>query len=35
MKAVYHVERGLDKLSDGRVNLTFSTGQVILVLPKV
>ena len=30
MKNVYHVVRGLNKLSDGRVNPTFSTGQVIL-----
>ena len=30
MKNVYHVDRGLNKLSDGRVNPTFSTGQVIL-----
>ena len=30
MKNVYHIERGLHKLSDGRVNPTYSTGQVIL-----
>ena len=30
MKNVYHLERGLNKLSDGRVNPIFSTGQVIL-----
>ena len=30
MKNVYHLERGLNKLSDGRVNPTYSTGQVIL-----
>ena len=30
MKKVYHVDRGLNKLSDGRVNPTYSTGQVIL-----
>jgi len=30
MKNVYHVDRGLNKLSDGRVNPTYSTGQVIL-----
>lgn len=30
MKAVYHLERGLNKLSYGRVNPTYSTGQVIL-----
>ncbi len=24
MKNVYHVERGLNKLTDGRVNLTYS-----------
>jgi hypothetical protein len=30
MKNVYHINRGLNKLSDGRVNPTYSTGQVIL-----
>ena len=30
MKNVYHVDRGVNKLSDGRVNPTYSTGQVIL-----
>lgn len=30
LKDVYHIERGLNKLSDGRVNPTYSTGQVIL-----
>jgi len=30
MKNVYHLDRGLNKLSDGRVNPTYSTGQVIL-----
>jgi hypothetical protein len=30
MRNVYHVDRGLNKLSDGRVNPTYSTGQVIL-----
>jgi len=30
MKNIYHIERGLNKLSDGRVNPTYSTGQVIL-----
>ena len=30
MKNVYHVDRGLYKLSDGRVNPTYSTGQVAL-----
>jgi len=30
MKNVYHIELGLNKLSDGRVNPTYSTGQVIL-----
>jgi hypothetical protein len=29
MKNVYHIDRGLNKLSDGRVNPTYSTGQVI------
>ena len=30
MKNVYHIDRGLNKLSDGRVNSTYSTGQVVL-----
>ena len=30
IKNVYHIENGLNKLSDGRFNLTYSTGQVIL-----
>jgi len=30
IKNVYHLDRGLNKLSDGRVNPTYSTGQVIL-----
>ena len=30
MKNVYHLDRGLNKLSDGRVNPTYSTGQVIM-----
>jgi len=30
MRNVYHVDLGLNKLSDGRVNPTYSTGQVIL-----
>lgn len=30
MKNVYHLERSLNKLSDGRVNPTYSTGQIIL-----
>jgi len=30
IKNVYHIERGLSKLSDGRVNPTYSTAQVIL-----
>ena len=30
MRTVYHLERGLNKLSDGRVNPTYSTGQAIL-----
>jgi len=30
MKSVYHIQRGLNKLSDGRVNPTYSTGKVIL-----
>ncbi|MDR3600333.1 MAG: transposase [Desulfosporosinus sp.] len=30
MKNVYYLERGLNKLSDGRVNPTYSIGQVVL-----
>jgi len=30
MKNVYHIKRGLNKLSDGRVNPTYSTAQVVL-----
>ena len=30
MRNVYHVDRGLNKLSDGRTKPTYSTGQVIL-----
>ncbi|MDR3601449.1 MAG: hypothetical protein P4L49_13375 [Desulfosporosinus sp.] len=30
MKNVYHVDRGLNKLSDGRINPTYSTAQVIM-----
>ncbi|TGE31020.1 hypothetical protein [Desulfosporosinus sp. Sb-LF] len=30
MRNVYHVDRRLNKLSDGRVNPTYRTGQVIL-----
>ncbi|WP_088185768.1 hypothetical protein [Desulfosporosinus sp. FKA] len=30
MKNVYQIDRGLNKLSDRRVNPTYSTGQVIL-----
>lgn len=30
IKNVYQIERGLNKLSDGRVNPTYSTGQVVL-----
>lgn len=30
MKNVYHIKRGLNRLSDGRVNPTYSTGQVIM-----
>jgi len=26
MKNVYHIQHGLNKLSDGRVNPTYSTG---------
>lgn len=30
IKNVYHIEKGLNKLSDGRVNPKYSTGQVVL-----
>ncbi|WP_243450467.1 hypothetical protein [Desulfosporosinus sp. Sb-LF] len=30
MKNVYHIDNGLNKLTDGRVNPTYSTGQVVL-----
>ena len=30
MKNVYHLDRGLNKLSDGRVNPTYSTGKVVM-----
>jgi len=30
MKDVYDIEYGLNKLSDGRINPTYSTGKVIL-----
>jgi len=30
MKNVYHIEHGLNKLSDERINPTYSTGQVIM-----
>ncbi len=30
MKNVYQIYHGLNKLSDGRVNPTYNTGQVIL-----
>jgi len=33
MKNSYHFERGLTKLSDGRINPTYSTSQVIMILP--
>ena len=35
MKNVYHIERGFNKLTDGRVNPTYSTGQVILPVVSV
>lgn len=35
MKNVYHVERGLNKLTDGRANSTYSTGKVIMPMPFV
>ena len=31
-KNVYHIDNGINKLTDGRVNPTYSTGQVILPL---
>ncbi len=33
MKNVYQIERGLNKLIDGRVNPTYSAGQVVLPVP--
>jgi predicted transposase YbfD/YdcC len=30
LKNVYHIERGLNKLSDGRTNPTYSTGKVVM-----
>ena len=32
MKNVYHIENGLNKLSDGRVNPTYKTAQVITLV---
>ncbi|SPF52862.1 conserved hypothetical protein [Candidatus Desulfosporosinus infrequens] len=32
MKYVYHLKRGLNKLSDGRVNLTYSIGVKLFYL---
>ena len=32
MKNVYHIENGLNKLSDGRVNPTYNTAQVITLV---
>ena len=32
MKNVYHIENGLNKLSDGRVNPTYNTAQVIALV---
>jgi hypothetical protein len=32
VKNVYHIERGLNKLTDGRVKPTYKTGQIILPL---
>jgi len=31
-KNVYNIDRGINKLTDGRVNPTYNTGQVILPL---
>ena len=30
LKNVYHIERGLNKLSDGRTNPTYCTGKVVM-----
>jgi hypothetical protein len=35
MKNVYHIERGNDKLSDGRKNPKYKTAQVIIPIPDV
>jgi len=32
MKKVYHIENGLNELSDGRVNPTYDTAQVITLV---
>jgi len=32
MKSVYHIENGLNKLSDGRVNPTYNKAQVITLV---
>lgn len=32
MKNVYHIENGLKKLSDGRINPTYKTGKVVLLV---
>jgi hypothetical protein len=32
MKTVYHIENNLNKLSDGRINPTYETGQVIFLV---
>ena len=32
MKNIYHIENGLNKLSDGRVNPTYNTAQVITLV---
>ena len=32
MKNVYHIDKGISKLKDGRVNPKYKTGQVILPL---
>ena len=32
MKNVYHIENNLNKLSDGRINPTYKTGQVIFLV---
>lgn len=32
MKNVYHIERGLNKLTDGRINPTYNTAKVVTIV---